>query len=42
MSRINFDLEIKFGTKYCKEKSEAVLKILPHNGLISGDDLYKD
>ncbi|MFT3700840.1 MAG: DegT/DnrJ/EryC1/StrS family aminotransferase [Agriterribacter sp.] len=38
MSKIKFDLEIKFGTVYGKEEEEAVLKVLRNNAPTSGDE----
>lgn len=38
MSKIKFDLEIKFGTQYGKEEEEAVLKVLRNNAPTSGDE----
>lgn len=41
MSKIKFDLEIKFGTQYGKEEEEAVLKVLRNNAPTSGDECIK-
>ena len=38
MSKIKFDLEIKFGSQYGKEEEEAVLKVLRNNAPTSGDE----
>ena len=41
MSKIKFNLEIKFGTQYGKEEEEAVLKVLRNNAPTSGDECIK-
>lgn len=41
MSKIKFDLEIKFGTQYGKEEEEAVLKVLRNNAPTSGDECIR-
>jgi perosamine synthetase len=38
MSKIKFDLEIKFGTQYGKEEEDAVLKVLRNNAPTSGEE----
>ena len=38
MSKIKFDLEIKFGTQYGPEEEQAVLKVLRNNAPTSGDE----
>ena len=38
MSKIKFDLEIKFGSQYGKEEEDAVLKVLRNNAPTSGDE----
>jgi dTDP-4-amino-4,6-dideoxygalactose transaminase len=37
MSKIKFDLEIKFGSEYGCEEEEAILDVLRHNAPTSGD-----
>jgi len=41
MSKIKFDLEIKFGTQYGKEEEEAVLRVLRNNAPTSGDECIR-
>jgi len=41
MSKIKFDLEIKFGTQYGKEEEEAVLKVLRNHAPTSGDECIR-
>lgn len=38
MSKIKFDLEIKFGTQYGREEEEAVIKVLRNNAPTSGNE----
>jgi perosamine synthetase len=38
MSKIKYDLEIKFGTRYGQEEEEAVLRVLRNNAPTSGDE----
>jgi len=41
MSKIKFDLEIKFGTQYGKEEEDAVLRVLRNNAPTSGDECIR-
>ncbi len=41
MSKIKYDLEIKFGTSYGKEEEDAVLKVLRNNAPTSGDECIR-
>jgi len=41
MSKIKFDLEIKFGTEYGPEEEAAVLRVLRNNAPTSGDECIR-
>ncbi|MBS1669097.1 MAG: DegT/DnrJ/EryC1/StrS family aminotransferase [Bacteroidetes bacterium] len=41
MSKIKFDLEIKFGTQYGKKEEDAILRVIRNNAPTSGEECIK-